>query len=206
MPLRTAFKATVDGTRGDVLLDDVDATLGESRIRAHGSVTSTPGAKGRTVTADGDDEGRALRGSAAARRSRPTSRRCAGGSTSTPASSCRPGDEDVPQRLRLRGRFAIRGGRFASDTAQNKIDELSRRGRGEPGNERGVERDLRLRRRVHPAGRRPAAAGAALQRAGGARRSRRPLHAARSGARLHRRAAARRAGLAAPSPGSSRSC
>ena len=50
MPLRTAFKATVDGTRGDVLLDDVDATLGESRIRAHGSVASTRGAKGRTVT------------------------------------------------------------------------------------------------------------------------------------------------------------
>jgi len=46
-----------------------------------------------------------------------------------------PGDEDVPQRLRLRGRFAIRGGRFANDTAQNKIDELSRRGRGEPENQ-----------------------------------------------------------------------
>jgi hypothetical protein len=45
-----------------------------------------------------------------------------------------PGSEDVPQRLKLKGRFAIRGGHFANDTAQNKIDELSRRGRGEPGN------------------------------------------------------------------------
>jgi hypothetical protein len=34
----------------------------------------------------------------------------------------------------LKGRFAIREGHFANDTAQNKIDELSRRGRGEPGN------------------------------------------------------------------------
>jgi hypothetical protein len=45
-----------------------------------------------------------------------------------------PGPDDVPIRLALQGRFAIRQGRFASDTAQNKIDELSRRGRGEPGN------------------------------------------------------------------------
>jgi len=45
-----------------------------------------------------------------------------------------PGAEDVSQRLRLKGKFAIRNGRFASDTTQDKIDELSRRGRGEPGN------------------------------------------------------------------------
>jgi hypothetical protein len=47
-----------------------------------------------------------------------------------------PGRESVPERLRLRGRFAIRNGQFSSDTAQQKIDELSRRGRGEPENEK----------------------------------------------------------------------
>lgn len=133
MPLRTAFKATVDGTRGDVLLDDVDATLGESRIRAHGSVASTPGAKGRTVTLtvtmkDARFED-LLRLSVKALEPPMHGRLDIDTGFELP-----PGSEDVPQRLHLKGRFAIRGGRFASDTAQNKIDELSRRGRGEPGN------------------------------------------------------------------------
>jgi hypothetical protein len=133
IPLRTAFKATVDGTRGDVLLDDVDATLGESRIRAHGSVASTPGAKGRTVTLtvtmkDARFED-LLRLSVKA--DEPPMR---GRLDIDTGFELPPGSEDVPQRLRLRGQFAIRGGHFASDMAQNKIDELSRRGRGEPGN------------------------------------------------------------------------
>lgn len=134
MPLKTAFKATVDGTRGDVVLDDVDATLGRSRIRAHGSVASTPGAKGRTVTLtvtmkDARFED-LLRLSVKA--AEPPMR---GRLDIDTGFELPPGAEDVPQRLNLKGRFAIRGGRFASDTAQNKIDELSRRGRGEPGNE-----------------------------------------------------------------------
>jgi hypothetical protein len=133
MPLRTAFKARVDGTRGDTFLDDVDATLGESRIRAHGSVASTPGAKGRTVTLtvtmkDARFED-LLRLSVKAEESPMRGRLDIDSGFELP-----PGDEDVAQRLGLRGRFAIRGGQFASDTAQNKIDELSRRGRGEPGN------------------------------------------------------------------------
>ena len=133
VPLRTAFKATVDGTRGDTFLDDVDATLGQSRIRAHGSVASTPGAKGRTVTLtvtmkDARFED-LLRLSVKAQEPPMRGRLDIDTGFDLP-----PGDEDVPQRLRLKGRFAIRGGRFANDTAQNKIDELSRRGRGEPGN------------------------------------------------------------------------
>jgi len=133
MPLRTAFKATVDGTRGDVLLDDVDATLGESRIRAHGSVTSTPGAKGRTVllTVTMKDARFEDLLRLSVKSDEPPMR---GRLDIDTGFELPPGDEDVPQRLRLRGRFAIRGGRFASDTAQNKIDELSRRGRGDPGN------------------------------------------------------------------------
>ena len=134
MPLRTAFKATVDGTRGDVLLDDVDATLGESRIRAHGSVSSTPGAKGRTVPltvtmkdARFEDLLRLVgqgRRAADARPARHRHRvRAAAGARGRAATAARCG---------AASRFAA--GRFASDTAQNKIDELSRRGRGEPGN------------------------------------------------------------------------
>jgi hypothetical protein len=134
VPLRTAFKATVDGTRGDTFLDDVDATLGQSRIRAHGSVASTPGAKGRTVTLtvtmkDARFED-LLRLSVKA--AEPPMR---GRLDIDTGFDLPPGDIDVSQRLRLKGTFAIRGGHFASDTTQNKIDELSRRGRGEPGND-----------------------------------------------------------------------
>lgn len=133
MPLRTAFKARVDGTSGDTFLDDVDATLGHSRIRAHGSVASTAGAKGRTVTLtvtmkDAQFED-LLRLSVKAAEAPMRGRLDIDTGFELP-----PGDSDVPQRLRLKGRFAIRGGHFASDTTQNKIDELSRRGRGEPGN------------------------------------------------------------------------
>ncbi len=46
-----------------------------------------------------------------------------------------PGDDDVPQRLRLTGTFTIKRGQFTSDTVQDKVDDLSRRGRGEPKNE-----------------------------------------------------------------------
>ena len=134
MPLHTVFKATVDGTRGDTFLDDVDATLGESRIRAHGSVASTPGAPGRTVTLNVTMKDARfedlLRLSVKA--AEPPMR---GRLDIDTGFELPPGSEDVPQRLRLRGRFAIRGGRFASDATQDKIDELSRRGRGEPGNE-----------------------------------------------------------------------
>ena len=133
MPLRTTYKATVDGTRGDVLLDDVDATLGESRIRAHGSVSSTPGAKGRTVRLNvtmKDARFEDLLRLAVKSDEPPMSGRL----DIETAFELPPGPDDVPIRLALQGRFAIRQGRFASDTAQNKIDELSRRGRGEPGN------------------------------------------------------------------------
>ena len=58
-----------------------------------------------------------------------------GGIALTTALVIPPGDIDVVQKLQLKGAFKIRRGRFTSDTVQDKVDELSRRGRGEPGNE-----------------------------------------------------------------------
>jgi hypothetical protein len=45
-----------------------------------------------------------------------------------------PGDKPVIEALRLSGMFSIEKGQFSSDSVQDKIDELSRRGRGEPKN------------------------------------------------------------------------
>src|SRR5207253_1595847 len=44
-----------------------------------------------------------------------------------------PGDIDVVKKLRLDGRFTLTGTHFTSDTVQDKISELSRRGQGHPG-------------------------------------------------------------------------
>jgi hypothetical protein len=44
-----------------------------------------------------------------------------------------PGDVDVVKKLKLDGHFTLTGTRFTTDTVQEKIAELSRRGQGKPG-------------------------------------------------------------------------
>ena len=58
-----------------------------------------------------------------------------------------PGDQPVPRRLHLKGEFHVASARFASNKVQDKIDELSRRGRGQPTDSRvdNVASDLQGR-------------------------------------------------------------
>jgi hypothetical protein len=131
--LDTRFIAIVDGTSGDTHLEEVDATLGRSHIMARGSVAGTRDAKGRTISLDVSADGRFedfLR--LAVKGQKPVMR---GGIDLKTALIIPPGDIDVVQKLQLRGSFKIRRGQFTSDTVQDKVDELSRRGRGEPENE-----------------------------------------------------------------------
>jgi hypothetical protein len=131
--LDTGFHAIVDGTTGDTHLEQVDAMLGKTHIVAKGSVAGVRGAKGRTITLDVTADGRfddLLR--LAVKAKRPAMR---GGIALKTSLILPPGDTDVPRRIQLRGSFKIRHGQFTSDTVQDKIDELSRRGRGEPENE-----------------------------------------------------------------------
>ena len=133
MNLDTRFVAVVDGTTGDTTLEEVDATLGRSHIVARGSIAGTRGAKGRTISLDVSADGRFedfLR--LAVKGPKPVMR---GGIDLKTALVIPPGDVDVVQKLQLRGAFKIRRGQFTSDTVQDKVDELSRRGRGEPENE-----------------------------------------------------------------------
>ena len=131
--LDTRFQATVDGTSGDTYLEEVHATLGESLILARGSVAGAPGAKGRTIALDVQlDQGRLedfLRLAVKAPESP-----MVGVIGLKSAFELPPGEASVPERLRMVGTFTIRQGRFTSDTVQTRIDELSRRGRGQPGN------------------------------------------------------------------------
>jgi hypothetical protein len=132
--LSTTFVATVDGTSGDTTLEQVDATLGESKLTARGSILSTPGVKGRSIS---------LAVTASGARFEDFLRLAVGGGAEPPMRGILtldtsfllpPSEEAVPLRLQLEGRFGIANGRFTSDTVQDKVDELSRRGQGQPRN------------------------------------------------------------------------
>jgi hypothetical protein len=131
--LDTGFVAIVDGTTGDTHLEEVNGMLGRTRIVAKGSIAGARGAKGRTISLNVSADGRfedLLR--LAVKAPQPMMRGGIGLNTDLVIP---PGDVDVVRKIQLRGSFKIRRGQFSSDTVQDKIDELSRRGRGEPENE-----------------------------------------------------------------------
>jgi hypothetical protein len=130
LPLDTRFVACVDGTDGDTYLEQVDARLGETPIRTSGRVEGQVGVDGRTVALDVRiDDGRIedlLR--LAVDDGTPLMH----GQIDVESSFVLPpGEGDVVERLQLQGRFALRGTRFTEGSVQGKINELSRRGRGD---------------------------------------------------------------------------
>ena len=133
MALHTTFDARVDGTNGNTYLDRVSARLAGSPIEATGEIAGAADTEGKTIRLDvaadaarledliflvvsADDAPMLGELRLRARLELP------------------PGDTPVPDKLRVDGQFTIQRGRFASDAVQNKVDELSRRGRGEPKN------------------------------------------------------------------------
>lgn len=147
VPLTTKFHATVDGTNGNTWLKPVNATLGQSQVDTSGGVVETEGVKGRTVSLDVamhdariEDVLRLAIASAA--KSPPLT----GQLTLDTKFVLPPGQADVIQKLQLDGSFHIAKARFPSGGVQAKINELSRRGRGELDDPaRNVASDLRGR-------------------------------------------------------------
>ena len=53
MPLKTRFRAVVDGTNGNTVLESVDGMLAETPIHARGAIVREEGAKGaRRISLD----------------------------------------------------------------------------------------------------------------------------------------------------------
>jgi AsmA-like C-terminal region len=130
VPLHAEYHATVDGTNGNTLLDRIDASFLNTSLVAKGSVVGNPGKDGRTVTLDVVmDKARiedVLRLAVKASKAPMT-----GAMKLRTKFVLPPGDRDVVQKLRLDGQFTIGTARFTSIDIQKKIDELSRRSRGE---------------------------------------------------------------------------
>jgi hypothetical protein len=129
VPLHTRYHAIVDGTNGNTLLDEVNASFLNTAIVAKGGVIGKPHQHGRTVTLDVTiSRGRLediLR--LAIKTPKPP---MIGGLNLTTAFVLPPGDEEVVRKLRLDGRFTIAGTRFTNSTVQEKINELSHRSSG----------------------------------------------------------------------------
>ena len=127
--LTTDFHALVDGTNGTTHLEPVVARFGHSSLTAQGVVDTTPGKPGKIISldvraADGRLEDMlrmAVKGKS------PLS-----GAVSFHAKFVLPvGNRDVSQAIQLDGTFDATSARFSKQDAQQKVDKLSNRGRGQ---------------------------------------------------------------------------
>jgi hypothetical protein len=129
VPLRARYHAVVDGTNGNTILEQVDASFLNTSIVAKGAIAGQPHKSGRTVTLDLTmDPGRledVLR--LALKTPAPP---MVGSLRLSTKFVLPPGEDDVVKRLQLDGRFTIAGTRFTNATVQDRINELSHRGRG----------------------------------------------------------------------------
>jgi hypothetical protein len=129
MPLHTKFHAIVDGTSGDTYLHPVDAKLGGSDFTCNGAVINVKG-KGHIIDLDANvPNGRIRDFLELAVKTQPAVMTGRLGMKTT--LHIRPGQESVPQRMGLRGRFVLRGIHFANPEVQDKVDMLSLRAQGD---------------------------------------------------------------------------
>jgi hypothetical protein len=120
----SVYRAFVDGTNGDVTLQQVNAAVLKTRVSAAGKIAGSAGQDGKTATVDLNvEQGRIqdvlwlfVRGKKAP----------LNGNTSFRAHVIiPPGDMDFLQRVRLTGDFGILGGEFAKPSTQMAVDTLS---------------------------------------------------------------------------------
>jgi AsmA-like protein len=134
VPLKTRFQAVVDGTNGNTWLEHVEARVLETVIVARGAVVRTEDVKGRKITLDVKiDEGRiedVLKLALKANTPLMTGRMRLDTKFLLPA-----GDRDVVDKLELEGTFKLDQARFTNVNVQQRIDILSKRGKGETGDD-----------------------------------------------------------------------
>jgi hypothetical protein len=147
VPLATRFDARVDGTDGDTWLDKVDATLGHSQFQTSGKVVRVRlDANGNETSAQNGKlviDGHAIDLNVNVahgqmedfmRLTSKTGNAMLTGIVATKAHLLiPPGHEQVEERMKLDGTFTLSSARFASDSVQAKIEQLSLRGQGKPG-------------------------------------------------------------------------
>jgi hypothetical protein len=123
-PLKTTFAAAVDGTNGSVVLRQVDATLANSTISAHGSVVNLPGPGHHTTDLQvAVVKGRIEDILALVAPGKPAMR---GDIALTSSVTLPPGEASELKRLGLDGKFVLSGTTF-KQSVQVRVKDFSRR-------------------------------------------------------------------------------
>lgn len=133
-PLFVFYEAIVDATNGDTTLDTVEGTLGQSKISARGEITGVEGVPGRRITLDTTARDGRLEDFVKLT-TRVQNSPMTGLVNVRATLDIPPGDAEVIDRMDLDGTFDVRSARFTSRAIQDRVDELSRRGRGRPKDE-----------------------------------------------------------------------
>lgn len=132
VPLRTHFEALVDGTNGNTILKPVRATLGSTNFTTSGAVIKHEGARRRSVTLTVNmPDGHMRDLLRLAMKGAPFME---GDVWFESSIEIPPLDAEVRDKLRLKGKFRVLGGRFLTGNVQQQIDKLSQRGQGQPRN------------------------------------------------------------------------
>lgn len=127
--LATEFHALVDGTNGTTYLQPVVARFGHSTLTAQGVVDTTPGKPGQIISLDVRvQNGRLEDMLRMAVKGKPPMT----GVVAFHTKLLLPiGNQDVTQALQLSGTFDASAAHFSKADAQQKVDKLSNRGRGQ---------------------------------------------------------------------------
>ncbi len=132
VPLHTDYTATVDGTNGNTILHSVRARFLNSRVDASGEIARAAGAKHRIVSLKAIVRGGRIEDMLhlAVRSDKPVMT----GELNLHTTLELPlGEGDAIDHLMLNGAFGIEGAEFTSAKVSGKIQTLSRKGLGKPG-------------------------------------------------------------------------
>jgi hypothetical protein len=131
IPLKTRFHAIVDGTDGDTYLQPVEATLGSSQFTCTGSIVNIKG-QGHKIDLDVDIPAGEIRDflNLAVKTQPPI---MSGTLRMKAKLHIPPGKQSVTQKIALSGNFVLTNIHFTSAQVEDKVDMLSLRAQGKPG-------------------------------------------------------------------------
>jgi hypothetical protein len=131
VPLETQYDVLVDGTNGNTILQPVHARLGNTTFQTSGGIIKHELGGRRAINLDVTmPNGRIEDLLLLAAKGKPF---MSGSIRMNAKISIPPLAGSIKERLFLAGNFDIAHGEFLRDAVQDKVDELSRRGQGKPG-------------------------------------------------------------------------